>query len=86
MESELTHVKFSFQSARSSSVVSLATPPSSLYTSTQIDRSRKVGLGTRLVKMVLFRVADKLGRVFSLGLLLLVTARVSRQQGMLTLL
>jgi hypothetical protein len=36
--------------------------------------------------MVLFRFSDQLGRVFSLGLLLLVTARVSRQQGMLTLL
>ena len=34
------------------------------------------------MKMVLFRVTGgKLGRVFSLGLLLLVTARISRQQG-----
>ena len=32
--------------------------------------------------MVLFRVTGgKFGRIFSLGLLLLVTARVSRQQG-----
>jgi hypothetical protein len=36
----------------------------------------------QFVKMALFRVSGgKLERVFSLGLLLLVTARVSRQQG-----
>ena len=44
---------------------------------------------TRFVKMVLFRVASgKLGRIFSLGLLLLVVTRVSRvsgQQGTLPL-
>ena len=34
------------------------------------------------MKMVLFRVTGgKFGRVFSLGLLLFVTVRVSRQQG-----
>ena len=36
----------------------------------------------RKIKMALFRViGGKFGRVFSLGLLLLVIARVSRQQG-----
>ena len=45
----------------------------------RVDRSS----ASKNFKMVLFRVtgSDKFGRVFSLGLLLLVTARVSRQQG-----
>ena len=45
-----------------------------------IVRQRVTGLN---FKMVLFRgpTGGKFGRVFSLGLLLLVTSRVSRQQG-----
>ena len=45
-----------------------------------IVRQRVTGLN---FKMVLFRgpIGGEFGRVFSLGLLLLVTSRVSRQQG-----